>query len=94
VVSFLYMVDIRFEGDSAPVRPNLKSRESRLTRFLIAKSFGLIKTPQQAAIAQLVLAGGLFIIAGILLNSASDSTTLVSPSSELINARQPVGPLR
>lgn len=87
------MVDIRFEGDSAPLRPHLQNRDSKLTVFLINKSFGLIKNSQQAIALQLVLIIGLLITAMVLFNSARESTTVVSPSPELINASQPIGPL-
>ena len=87
------MVDIRFDADSAPMRPNLQNKDSKLTQFFIDKSFGLIKTSQQAVAVQLVVIVGLLLTAMFLFNSASESNSVVSPSPELINARQPVGPL-
>ena len=87
------MVDIRFEGDSAPVRPNLQNKDSKLTVFLINKSFGLIKTSQQAVAVQLVFIVVLLLTAMILFDSSNESNSVVAPSQELINARQPVGPL-
>lgn len=87
------MVDIRFEADSAPVRPSQKNRDSKLTVFFINKSFGLIKNSQQAVAVQLVLIVGLFLLAMVLFNSARESTTVILPSPELINAPQPIGSL-
>jgi energy-coupling factor transporter transmembrane protein EcfT len=88
------MVDVKFEEDSAPARPRLTNQDSKLTVFLIKKSFGLIEKSQQAIAVQLVIAVGLLITAMLLFNSARTSATVTSPSPELIKAAQPIGPLR
>ena len=85
------MVDIRFEQDSP--RQNFRNPNSRLTQFFIDKSFGLIKTPAQAAVLQSVVAIALFILAGFLFAKGSETNLPVSPSQDLINRAQPTRPL-
>lgn len=88
------MVDVKFEGDSAPVRPRITNQDSKLTMILMNKSFGLIKNSQQAIVVQLVCTIGLLLTASFLINSTRTASTVVYPSPELIKAAQPIGPLR
>ena len=85
------MVDIRFEQD-AP-RQNFRNPNSRLTQFFIDKSFGLVKTPAQAAILQAVVAIALFILAGFLFARGSETNLPASPNQDLINRPQPTRPI-
>jgi hypothetical protein len=87
------MVDIRFEGDSEPVRPNFRRPNSKLTQLFIDKSFGLIKTRTQAAAVQLIVALVLLCIAAMLFGSNGQTNTVKSPSPDIINRPQPTRPL-
>jgi hypothetical protein len=85
------MVDIRFEQDTP--RQNFQARNSRLTQFFINKSFGLIQTPGQAAVAQVIVAIGLFIFAGVMFSSGGQTKVNPTPPQNLIDAPQPTRPL-
>lgn len=87
------MVDIRFEADSAPVRENFRNPNSRLTQLFIDKSFGIIKTPAQATVAQVIVAIVMFILAGYLFASSAKPAPPSAPSQDLIDAPQPTRPL-
>ncbi len=87
------MVDIRFEGDSAPVQVNFRNSNSKLTQFFIDKSFGLIKTPQQAMVAQIIVAVILFIFSASMFATSVPSESPSAPTQELIDAPQPTRPL-
>lgn len=88
------MVDIRFEGDYKPRSPLSQERNSRITQFFIDKSFGLINTPAQAAIAQLVVAIIFFILAGYMFSKSDDTAVPTKTSQELIDATLPKGARR
>lgn len=85
------MVDIRFDQD-AP-RQNFRKSNTKLTQFFIDKSFGLVKTPKQAVVAQFILAPLLFIFSAFMFAASVPPTPASSPSPELINAPQPTRPL-
>ena len=85
------MVDIRFDQD-AP-RQNFQARNSRLTQFFIDKSFGLVKTPQQAMVAQIIVSIMLFIFAGMMFSTSAKPAPASAPPQELIDAPQPTRPL-
>lgn len=87
------MVDIRFEADSAPVRENFRNSNSKLTQLFIDKSFGLVQTPKQAVIAQVIVAITMFILAGYLFASSAKPAPPAAPSQELIDSPQPTRPL-
>jgi hypothetical protein len=87
------MVDIRFEGDSAPVQGNFRNTNSKLTQLFIDKSFGLIKTPQQAVVVQIIVALLLFIFSAWMFATSVPATPPSAPSQELIDAPQPTRPL-
>lgn len=84
------MVDVRFEGDyntqSQKQRP---TKNSRITQFFIDKSFGLLKTPEQAMVAEVVVAIVLFCIAGYMFSKSGDTAVPVKTPQELIDATLP-----
>ena len=87
------MADIRFENEyTAPSRMKLQ-KNSRITQFFIDASFGLLKTPGQAMVAQIVVAIFLFACAGYLFSRSGDTAVPTSPDQNLINAPQPARPL-
>jgi hypothetical protein len=86
------MVDIRFEGDSAPIRPRLPNQDSKLTKFFIEHSFGLINNQAQATVAQIILCIALFSVAFILFSNTAEPK-ISQPSKELLERRQPIGPI-
>ncbi len=84
------MVDIRFEGDySAPSPLRQQQKSSRITQFFIDKSFGLITTTAQAAVAQVIVAIALFGFASYLFSKSGDTVVPTKTSQELINATLP-----
>jgi hypothetical protein len=87
------MADIRFEEEYIAPGSAKRQNNSRITQFFIDRSFGLIRTPFQAMIVQLVLSGVLFICAGYFFSKSSDLTIPAKPSQELINVPQPTRPI-
>ena len=84
------MVDVRFEGDYAPQSPsNKQQKNSRITQFFIDKSFGLISTPSQAAVAQVIVAIVFFSIAGYMFSKSEAAVVPTKTPQELINATLP-----
>lgn len=83
------MVDIRFEGDYKPQSAFSSQRNSRMTQFFINKSFGLISTSAQAAIAQLIVAIVFFILAGYMFSKSDDTVVPTKTSQELIDSTLP-----
>lgn len=86
------MVDIRFEGDYRPAGPQ-RSANSRMTQFFIDHSFGLVQTPAQASVVQIILCIIFFIIAGMLFSKSGEQAPPSAPSQQLIDAPQPTRPL-
>ena len=85
------MADIFFEGDSRPVRENFRNPNSKLTQLFIDKSFGFIKTPKQAMIAQLILIVILALFSTSMF-AKSVPKPPSAPSIEQINAPMPTKP--
>ena len=85
------MVDIRFDQD-AP-RQDFRTSNTKLTQLFIDKSFGLVKTPKQAVVAQFIVAPLLFIFSAYMFAASVPPTPPRAPSLELINAPQPTRPL-
>lgn len=83
------MVDIRFESDYKPQSPLSQQKNSLITQFFIDKSFGLIKTPAQAATAQLIVAITFLIVAGYMFSKSDDTVVPTKTSQELIDATLP-----
>ncbi len=87
------MADIRFENEyTAPSRMK-QQKNSRITQLFIDASFGLIKTPRQAMVAQVVVTVLLFMCAGYLFSKSGDTAVPTKPDQNLINAPQPTRPL-
>jgi uncharacterized membrane protein len=86
------MVDIRFEQDVLPQK-NFRNTNSKLTQLFIDKSFGLVKTPQQAIVAQIIVAVILFIFSATMFATSVPAAPPSAPSQELIDAPQPTRPL-
>lgn len=84
------MVDIRFEGDYKPQSPFPRQKNPRITQFFIDASFGLIKTPDQAAKIQLVVVVVFLILAGYLFSKSGDTVVPTQTPQELIDATLPV----
>ncbi len=86
------MVEVRFEGDYHTAPRTLNQNPSKLARFFMAVSFGMIKNERQAILAQVILVVVLFILAGIFFANSND-TTIQQPSKELIERPKPIGPI-
>lgn len=87
------MVDIRFEQDVP--RQNFRSAptNTKLTQFFIDKSFGLIQTPKQAVVAQVIVAITLFIFSAYMFAISVPPAPPSAPSQDLIDSPQPTRPL-
>jgi hypothetical protein len=87
------MADIKFIKDRSPSSDRRNPKNSRLTQFIIDKSFGLISTSTQAAVAKLIFASILFVIAGYIFSKSGDSAIPTKTPQNLIDAPQPTRPL-
>lgn len=87
------MADIFFESDSKPARENFRKPNSKLTQLFIDKSFGLIKTPQQAIVAQIIVVVVLLIFSASMFATSVPAKPPSAPSQKLIDAPQPTRPL-
>ncbi len=88
-VTITYMPDIRFDGDYKLGAQAKQQRYSRLTQFFIDKSFGLITTPSQAAVAQILTAIVFFAVAGYMFSKSGDTVVPTKTPQELINLTLP-----
>lgn len=87
------MVDIRFEQDTPLQNFRAASSNTKLTQFFIDKSFGLLKTPKQAMVAQIIVATFLFIFSAYMFSSSVPEAPQSAPSQQLIDSPQPTRPL-
>lgn len=85
------MVDIRFEQDA--VVQHYRNRNTKLTQFFIDTSFGMVKTPRQARVAQIIVATVLFIFSSYMFAQSVPKATPRTPTQELIDSPQPTQPL-
>lgn len=87
------MVDIRFEQDTPLQNLRAAPSNTKLTQFFIDKSFGLLKTPKQAMVAQIIVAIFLFIFSAYMFSSSVPEAPPSAPTQEMIDSPQPIRPL-
>jgi hypothetical protein len=87
------MVDIRFEQDTPRQNFRTAPAHTKLTQFFIDNSYGLLKTSNQAMVAQIIIAAILFIFSAYMFATSVPPKPPTAPSQELINSPQPTRPL-
>ena len=86
------MSDFQFDEETTTeFRRKIQPRKNLTARILRAVSFGVIKTPKQIKLAQIVflLLSAIYIF---LMLYDEEEEGLQPPSQELINAEQPINP--
>ena len=87
------MVNIRFDQDAPRQNFRTAPANTKLTQFFIDKSYGLLKTPQQAMVAQIIIAATLFIFSAYMFATSVPPKPPTKPSQQLIDSPQPTRPL-
>ncbi|OIP76790.1 MAG: hypothetical protein AUK16_02980 [Parcubacteria group bacterium CG2_30_44_11] len=85
------MGEIQFNDQYQPTSSQVE-RVTGLSQFFIAYSFGLITNQKQAEIAQIIICVVIFTALAYILTGLTENK-LPQPTQDLIQSRQPIGPI-